>query len=81
MSGYSTKKGFTNSNGQKNIRKTNMRGNSPHQTIYAMKCKNCGHRYGANGCDISGRTCPNCQAGMPCSKLGCSGNCVACKGA
>lgn len=36
----------------------------PGQTIYKMRCGDCGEEYGANGCDIHARRCPRCQGGV-----------------
>ena len=35
------------------------------QTVYKLECLCCGHVYGANGCDVHLRRCPNpeCQGG------------------
>ncbi len=30
-----------------------------------IRCKHCGHEYGANGGDIFERKCPKCQDGRP----------------
>jgi hypothetical protein len=34
------------------------------QTIYALRCRDCGYRYGCNGLDIKERCCPSCQGGV-----------------
>lgn len=34
------------------------------QTVYALRCGDCGHRYGCNGLDIKERRCPACQGGV-----------------
>ena len=31
----------------------------------ALKCRECGHHYGANGNYIHSRKCPKCQGGQP----------------
>ena len=56
--------GDSNPNGQVLIRKTTQP--SPTfsgQNIWEMECKDCKHTYGANGCDVHHRRCPNCQGG------------------
>lgn len=30
-----------------------------------MRCRVCGHEYGAYGCDADIRRCPQCQDGLP----------------
>lgn len=35
------------------------------QTIYALRCGDCGQSYGCNGLDIKERRCPHCQGGVP----------------
>ncbi|MCK5284388.1 MAG: hypothetical protein KAJ86_02235 [Alphaproteobacteria bacterium] len=30
---------------------------------WRLRCLTCGHEYGANGCDIHIRKCPECQGG------------------
>jgi Zn finger protein HypA/HybF involved in hydrogenase expression len=32
---------------------------------YKLECRDCGHIYGANGCDIHERLCPECQGRAP----------------
>lgn len=39
------------------------------QRVYHLRCKHCGHEYGANGCDIHARLCPNCQDGVTGERL------------
>ena len=34
------------------------------QTIYALRCRDCGYNYGCNGLDIKERRCPQCQGGV-----------------
>lgn len=60
-----TAPGYINKNNQEVRRKTNMPGNDHMQFIYVLKCKECGHEYGANGSDIWQRKCPACQGGRP----------------
>jgi hypothetical protein len=56
--------GDSNSNGQVLVRKTTQPSpNFSGQNIWEMECKDCKHRYGANGCDVHHRKCPNCQGG------------------
>ena len=56
--------GDSNSNGQILIRKTTRPSpNFSGQNIWEMECKDCKHRYGANGCDVHHRRCPHCQGG------------------
>jgi hypothetical protein len=64
-SGYSTRAGFTNSNGQIVVRATGLPGTDHGQTIYVLRCIPCGEEYGANGSDIFQRKCPVCQDGRP----------------
>lgn len=35
------------------------------QTVYALRCRDCGFVYGCNGLDIKERRCPGCQGGVP----------------
>ena len=37
--------------------------NKTEQDVFAMFCLCCGHLYGANGCDVWERKCPECQEG------------------
>lgn len=30
---------------------------------WRLRCLDCKHEYGANGCDVHERKCPNCQKG------------------
>jgi hypothetical protein len=57
--------GYRNSNRQEVIRKTGLPGTVPEQRLYVMRCAQCGHEYGANGCDIHSRRCHVCQDGPP----------------
>lgn len=57
--------GFVNPHGQEVIRHTGKVGTDHGQYVYELKCKHCGHRYGANGSDIHERKCPACQDGRP----------------
>lgn len=58
-----TTPGYENRNRQVVVRNTGKRGNDFGQNVYEMRCKDCGHRYGANGSDIWQRKCPKCQEG------------------
>ncbi len=56
--------GYTNQNKQSLLERTSFPSTTFRgQVIYRMKCGNCKHVYGANGCDIHIRKCPNCQSG------------------
>lgn len=60
--------GYTNRNGQRVERKTDLPGTDHNQLIYLLHCTHCLHKYGANGSDIHLRKCPHCQkgaAGLP----------------
>jgi hypothetical protein len=57
--------GYENGNRQTVLRQTSLSGNLPGQRVYVLKCRNCGHQYGANGCDIHLRRCPHCDVGQP----------------
>lgn len=53
--------GYINRNGQENIGCLNKPGTHIGQTLYQMKCTECGYLYEANGCDIGIRKCPSCS--------------------
>lgn len=60
-----TEPGFVNPNRQVVERATG----SPsavrrNQTIYALRCRDCGFTYGCNGLDVKERRCPSCQGGV-----------------
>jgi hypothetical protein len=57
--------GFTNPKGQTVVRATSLPGNLHGQKVYVLRCVHCGHEYGANGCDIHERKCPEHQGGAP----------------
>ena len=57
--------GFRNREGQQVIRKTARAGSAPGQRVFVLHCTVCDHEYGADGCDIYDRLCPNCQDGPP----------------
>ena len=65
-----TDPGYENSNGQTVVRHTGQPGTDFGQSVYELRCKDCGHVYGANGSDIHERKCPACQAGRPGLPLG-----------
>jgi hypothetical protein len=65
VSGYSTRPGFTNVNGQTVVRPTGLPGTDHGQSIYELRCSRCAQEYGANGSDIWLRKCPRCQGGRP----------------
>jgi len=60
-----TRIGYTNSHSQKVRRKTNLPCSSPDQRVFVMRCGDCGHEYGSEGCDIHRVRCPRCQGGQP----------------
>ncbi len=63
--GATTRPGYENSNGQIVVRATGLPGTDHGQYIYVLRCRRCGHEYGANGSDIFQRRCPACQGGAP----------------
>lgn len=67
VSGYSTRPGFTNANGQTvvSVSPTGLPGTDHGQSIYVLRCGHCAEEYGANGSDIWLRKCPRCQGGRP----------------
>lgn len=58
-----TEPGYENRNGQVVVRRTNNRGTDHLQFVYILRCKHCGHAYGANGTDIHSRKCAAHQGG------------------
>ena len=64
-SGYSVQIGFTNEKRQAVVRATGLPGTDYGQSIYVLRCGDCGEEYGANGSDVSRRKCPRCQGGKP----------------
>ena len=56
-----TQIGCVNDNMQKNHGTRGFRGNHDWAKSYKLECLDCGHIYGANGCDIHLRKCPECQ--------------------
>jgi len=63
MSSRTTEPGFVHPNGQEVISATGKRGTDHFQYVYVLRCRECGHEYGANGSDIHERKCPECQGG------------------
>ncbi len=60
-----TEPGFTNPNRQVVERATGAPSTTrDSQTIYALRCRDCGHAYGCNGLDLKERRCPACQGGV-----------------
>ncbi len=60
-----TEPGFANPNRQVVERGTGApSATRPAQTIYALRCGDCGFRYGCNGLDVKERRCPACQGGV-----------------
>ncbi len=59
-----TATGYRNADGQVVVRKTDLAGTRPNQRIYVMRCEQCAHEYGRDGCDIHNTQCPNCQDGQ-----------------
>jgi hypothetical protein len=57
--------GFVNPNNQEVLRKTGVAGNDHNQRVYVLRCRDCGHEYGANGSDIWQRRCPKHDRGAP----------------
>ena len=60
-----TRVGHRNDRRQEVLRKTQFAGSLPDQRVYVLRCGDCGHQYGANGCEIHDRRCPRCQGGLP----------------
>lgn len=58
--------GFVNPNRQEVMSNTGARSASfAGQVIYKLRCRDCQAEYGANGCDVHHRRCPQCQGGGP----------------
>jgi hypothetical protein len=55
--------GYRNVYRQEVIRKTAVAGPRPYQRMYDLRCGDCGHEYGTEGCDVHNRRCPRCQGG------------------
>jgi hypothetical protein len=60
-----TQVGYVNRTGQEVIRLTGKVGNNHRQYVYVLRCRGCGHKYGANGKDIFVRRCPAHDGGAP----------------
>ena len=60
-----TDPGYENRNHQVVVRDTGNPGTDHNQRVYELRCKKCGHHYGANGSDIHLRKCPKHQGGSP----------------
>jgi hypothetical protein len=60
-----TRAGYGNENGQKNLGRAEPKqtGTDNEQYVHVMNCTRCGLVYGANGSDIFQRKCPACQDG------------------
>ena len=60
-----TEPGFANPNRQVVERATGApSAERAHQSVYALRCRDCGFLYGCNGLDIKERRCPQCQGGV-----------------
>jgi hypothetical protein len=46
------------------LRKSNEPGNHRFARKHILQCE-CGHVFGANGCDVHLRLCPRCEEGAP----------------
>lgn len=57
--------GFVNRHGQEVVRPTGRMGTDHNQYVYVLRCRTCGHEYGANGSDIFLRRCPAHDQGRP----------------
>ncbi|GEM_PF-1229625 len=60
-----TQIGYVNANRQACHGTLGVFGTDHRQYSYRMECMRCGFIYGANGSEIKGRRCPNCQKGAP----------------
>ena len=60
-----TEIGHRNVHGQTVVRKTDQFGTPIFQRVYIVRCEDCGHQYGVNGCDTHICRCPTCQNGSP----------------
>ena len=65
--GETTQIGYINRNRQRCLGTRGVRGNHRNARAFKMECLNprCGAIYGANGCDVAGRQCPECSGGKP----------------
>lgn len=59
-----TTNGYVNDNLQEVLGPTGMAGNDFLQKVYVLRCRTCGHVYGANGSDIWQRRCPKHGGGV-----------------
>lgn len=58
MSRGTTQVGYVNQHQQEVVRSTGKPGTDHGQYVYVLRCRTCGHEYGANGSDIWLRRCP-----------------------
>lgn len=58
MAKGTTKSGFVNVNNQEVVGASTSTPNHPYAKSYRLKCRDCGHEYNSNGCDIHNRRCP-----------------------
>ena len=65
QSGTTTKVGYMNRNRQQVIRATGLRGTDHGQSVYILRCADCGHEYGVNGSGIFQCRCPAHGGGAP----------------
>lgn len=63
--GASAQIGALNRNRQKCLGHQGVKGTDHGQKAYGVLCSDCGHQYGANGCDLHEGRCPVCQGGAP----------------
>jgi hypothetical protein len=61
--GMTTTPGYVNRNQQTVIGLSDAAPTLHGQKVYVLACGSCGHQYGANGCDVFQRKCPECQGG------------------
>jgi predicted nuclease with RNAse H fold len=62
--------GYVNRNNQNVVAATGLPGTDHGQSIYVLRCGQCGEEYASNGSDNFQRKCPACQGGAP--GLGCA---------
>ncbi len=60
-----TKIGYRNENDQIVLGTRGVDGTDHCAKAYAVFCLRCGELYGANGTDLHGRKCPECDGGRP----------------
>jgi len=63
--GPTAKVGYVNRNQQEVVLPTGKPGTDHGQYVYVLRCRTCGHHYGANGSDIWLRRCPAHDCGAP----------------